>query len=79
MVVKTTSTKLSGARPYAMRVLFVNHTGLVSGAEHSLMALIDDGTTGLLARPGEPTAWSSAIRRIVEHWGLRIRSSTALR
>ena len=28
--------------------------------------LIEDGVTGLLAPPGEPTAWSSAIRRIVE-------------
>jgi glycosyltransferase involved in cell wall biosynthesis len=29
--------------------------------------LIDDGTTGLLAPPGESAAWSSAIRRIVEN------------
>jgi glycosyltransferase involved in cell wall biosynthesis len=29
--------------------------------------LIDDGTTGLLAPPGEPAAWSEAIRRILEH------------
>ena len=28
--------------------------------------LIDDGVTGLLAPPGEPDAWSHAIRRIVE-------------
>jgi glycosyltransferase involved in cell wall biosynthesis len=28
--------------------------------------LIDDGVTGLLAPPGEPIAWTSAIRRIVE-------------
>jgi len=28
--------------------------------------LIEDGVTGLLAPPGEPTAWSNAIRRIVE-------------
>ncbi|MGO9247343.1 MAG: glycosyltransferase, partial [Solirubrobacteraceae bacterium] len=26
-----------------------------------------DGTTGLLAPPGEPAAWSEAIRRILEH------------
>lgn len=29
--------------------------------------LINDGATGLLAPPGEPAAWSGAIRRIVEH------------
>lgn len=29
--------------------------------------LIKDGVTGLLAPPGEPVAWSSAIQRIVEH------------
>jgi glycosyltransferase involved in cell wall biosynthesis len=29
--------------------------------------LIEDGTTGLLAPPGEPAAWSEAIRRILEH------------
>lgn len=28
--------------------------------------LIEDGVTGLLAPPGEPAAWSGAIRRIVE-------------
>jgi glycosyltransferase involved in cell wall biosynthesis len=29
--------------------------------------LINDGITGLLVPPGEPAAWSEAIRRIVEH------------
>jgi len=29
--------------------------------------VIDDGATGLLAPPGEPAAWSEAIRRILEH------------
>jgi glycosyltransferase involved in cell wall biosynthesis len=29
--------------------------------------LIEDGTTGLLAPPGEPPAWSSAILRILDH------------
>lgn len=29
--------------------------------------VIEDGTTGLLAPPGDPLAWSEAIRRILEH------------
>ena len=36
--------------------------------------LIDNGSTGLLVPPGEPAAWSGAIRRIVEHpeWASKI-------
>jgi hypothetical protein len=44
-----------------VRVLFVNHTGLVSGAEHSLLALIDglppevvSALAGGCGRGGEP-------------------------
>jgi hypothetical protein len=33
-----------------VRILFVNHTGLASGAEHSLLALID-------GMPSEMVAW----------------------
>ncbi len=36
--------------------------------------VIEDGTTGLLAPPGDPLAWSEAISRILEHpdWSLEM-------
>ena len=50
-----------------MRVLFVNHTGLVSGAEHSLLTLIDglpSEVVGGLACPAGPLAEMARERGI---------------
>ena len=53
-----------------MRVLFVNHTGLVSGAEHSLLTLIDGMPSEMvagLACPAGPLADMARERGIDVH------------